>query len=52
MVLWAKLMLLRQKIFYNYHPNQKQHNLSLRYRMKNHDQVDEQLIAGINFFGG
>lgn len=52
MVLWARLMLLRQKIFYNYHPNQKQHNLSLRYRMKNHDQVDEQLIAGINFFGG
>lgn len=50
-ILWKFSMQLRQKLFYNdQSKGSAEHVLTLKYKVKSHDKIDEQLIPGINIF--
>ncbi|WP_391591738.1 Protein export membrane protein SecD/SecF, C-terminal domain-containing protein [[Mycoplasma] cavipharyngis] len=49
-LIWVASMTLRQKFFYNGTVKDEYTILKLKYRIKNRDKFDEELISGINFF--
>lgn len=48
-LMWIGMMMLRQKVFYKH--SFDDNTLKIKYHLRNIDQVDEQLIKNINYFG-